>query len=161
MIRECLKCHKVNDGDAKICTYCASDILKYGKVRNLETKHFENASFERVKEWLNTANGIEIYSVKSNLICQGSKGLFSNHNWMIHHMEVSYYCDNPKHTHYDMVWGFGYDALYDTHDGMNTAQNEAYGKADENKIVYAYSRKAPYVDPNEYQDNCCLLIVEK
>ena len=162
MKKECPRCHKLNSGDVKFCGYCATDLEKYGKVRHKETKYFENVSFEKVREWLSIVKDIEIYGIKTSLYFQGASVSFlSKHNWIINQMEISYYCDNPKSAKYDMVWGFGYDELFNIHDGMNTAQDEAYDKAGEKKVVYAYSRKAPCANTNGYQDNCCLLIVER
>lgn len=161
MKRECPKCHTLNNEDANFCSCCGNNLSTSENARKIKTKYFENTSFENVKKWLNKKRNIEITEVKTNIFCQGASGLFlSKHNWIINQMEITYYCDNPNHVQYDMVWGFGYDALLNIHDGMVSAENTAHQQASNKKIVYEYSRKAPCPNYNGYKDNCCLLIIE-
>ena len=100
-----------------------------------------------MKSWLNERKDIEIVQVKSNIFCQGASGLFLlKHNWIINQMEITYYRDNPKNVHYDLVWGYGYDALFNIHNGMHKAEDDAHQQVSNN---------------NGYKDNCCLLIIER
>jgi len=162
MSKECPKCHKILEDNAKFCSECGWQFhqkTNHPKQRRWEIKKFSDCSFDTVADWIKSNNGhIEILDAKGNIKYDTSGFIFINREWYVQYLNIRYYNDAQANKQYAIVRAEAYDKLFSS--GAKRAQEQVKNMVQNRNVIFHISRRSHFSGGGSREFCCTAAIYE-